>query len=151
MSRKQLSKSQIKSINSQIETYNISLNKKDNIELLDDEIILVNNEPWFFYLDSVPIPTLKLELKKNLLRKVTVDMGAIKFVANGADIMRPGIVDIDPDIKEGDIITIIDINNKKPISISKSLLNSEDLHKADSGKVIKNIHYVGDRIWNTDQ
>ena len=75
-------------------------------------------------------------------------MGAIKFVVNGADIMRPGITKIEDNIEANDFIVIVDENNQKPIAIGISLLNSEDLRNTKDGKHIKNIHYVGDKIWN---
>lgn len=146
--RKQLSKSEIKNLNEQIQRYGFEINKKDRVEK-NDEIIIINNEPCFFYYEEKPIPTLKLDMRKNLLKKITVDMGAIKFVTNGADIMRPGIVNIEDGIEKDDIITIIDINNKKQLSVGKALLNSQEMKNETKGRVIQNLHYVGDNIWNS--
>ena len=75
-------------------------------------------------------------------------MGAVKFVTKGADIMRPGITEIEDGIQKDTFVTIIDQNNKKPLAIGKSLFNSEELRNTKEGKVIKNVHYVGDEIWN---
>ncbi|MBN2422684.1 DUF1947 domain-containing protein [Candidatus Woesearchaeota archaeon] len=124
------------------------LNKRDKVELVDDKYILVNNKPLFFYHENKLVPLLKLILKNNLLKKITVDMGAVKFVVKGADIMRPGIVEVDDEIKKGQIISIIDQNNKKPLAIGIALFSSEEIRNLDSGKIIKNLHWVGDEIWN---
>ncbi len=127
----------------------LELSKKDQCVLKEDnyKILFINNEPSFFYYDKKPVPTLKYLQKHDRLKIIVVDMGAVKFVVNGADIMRPGIVDISDGINKDDFIVIVDENNQKPLAVGIALLNSEDMLKADSGKVIKNIHYVGDDLW----
>ncbi|MBU0757048.1 MAG: RNA-binding protein [Nanoarchaeota archaeon] len=132
-------------INFQVEDI---VNKKDTVELADEKIILVNKEPMFFYIDSLLIPTLKAIVKNNFLKKITVDMGAVKFVVKGADIMRPGVVDVDEGIEINDIVSIVDINNKKPLAVGKALLSGEDILALEKGIVVKNLHQVGDAIWN---
>lgn len=141
-----------KEMNKRLETYNIELSKKDAVEIWKDEVreyIVVNNIPAFFAYDEKEIPTLKYVMEHpDILKKITVDMGAIKFVINGADIMRPGITQIEDNISENEPIVIIDQNNSKPLAIGIALLDSEKMQESSSGKVIKNIHYVGDDIWN---
>ncbi len=74
-------------------------------------------------------------------------MGAVKFVTSGADIMRPGIVHIDEGITKDDAVAIVDQTHKKPLAVGIALHSSEEMQKVSSGKVVKNIHYVGDWIW----
>ena len=62
-------------------------------------------------------------------------MGAVKFVVSGADIMRPGITDIDEDIHEGEIIVIIDENNKKPLAVGKALLSATEMKEQEKGNL----------------
>ena len=154
MKSRTISKSDIKEINSKLrESFEIEpLNKKDKVILVQDDIefLKVNGDIDYFYADEKIIPTLKNLLKNNFLKKITVDMGAVKFVVSGADIMRPGIVDIDEGIKKDDIISVIDMNNKKPLAIGIALNNTEDMKSAESGKSIKNIHFVGDHIWKLE-
>jgi len=148
--RKTLSKSEIKELNEKInQRYAVALlSKKDFVENVDDTFIMVNKEPYFFFYENELIPTLKLILKNPFLKKITVDMGAVKFIVNGADIMRPGVTDVEDGINEGDFVIVQDIDNKKPLAIGRALFNSEDMRNQESGKVIKNIHKVGDDIWN---
>jgi PUA domain protein len=129
-----------------LQTYNITFNKKDMISA-DEKVVYLNNEPAFFYYENQLYPTLKYLLKQPILKTITVDMGAVRFVVNGADIMRPGIVAIDANIQKNEAIIIIDQNNKKPLAVGITLFSSEEMQKVSSGKVIKNIHYVGDEIW----
>jgi PUA-domain protein len=133
-----------------IETLNMkfgmAISKKDKIER-EDTLLLINNVPMFFFHEEKIYPTLKSLLKNNFLKKITVDMGAIRFVASGADIMRPGIVKFDEAIKKEDPVSIIDATHSKPLAVGIALFSSEELAVMTSGKVIKNIHFVGDKIW----
>lgn len=159
MKTRTLSKSDIKGINAELnELYGIKpLDKKDNVQLIEStqsdtkhqiNYLKVNGEPAYFYKDNKIIPTLKTLLKNNFLKKITVDMGAVKFLCGGADPMRPGIAEIDDGIKKGDIISIIDVNNKKSIVVAQSLFSTEDMKTQTSGKSALNIHYISDSIWN---
>jgi PUA-domain protein len=153
MNQKQIRKSEIKKINSQIkELYGLDdfISKTSKAEIIEDKsikLLAIDNVIQFFFKDDLLIPTLK-NLKDFTLPSVIVDMGAIKFVSNGADIMRPGITHIDNDIKKGDILQVIDENNKVPISICQALFDAQDMKQKDTGKVLKNLHYVGDEVWN---
>ena len=80
----------------------------------------------------------------------TVDMGAINFVIKGADIMSPGIVDADKTIEPGETIIVIEEGHKKPLAIGISLISGEEMIENDKGKAIKNLHYVGDPIWELE-
>ena len=77
-----------------------------------------------------------------------VDMGAVKFVTNGADVMAPGIVDADLDIEDGNSVWICDQQHRKPLAVGSALMNGEDMKNKSSGKAVKIIHYIGDELWN---
>jgi len=152
-----------KELNEQLSQYHLEYSKKDQVELVETEnyrIILINKEPSFFYYNfnkentnqqqEILIPTLKLLQHKLILKKITVDMGAIKFVINGADIMRPGITHIEENIQKDEPIVIVDQTHQKPLAIGISQLPSEELKTTTSGKVIKNIHHVGDELWKLE-
>ncbi|MBD3259872.1 DUF1947 domain-containing protein [Candidatus Woesearchaeota archaeon] len=121
--------------------------KKDEVEVKDN-IYYKNKQPVFFEQEGRLFPTLKNILNQDLkLKQIIVDMPAVPFVAKGADIMRPGIVDFDPEIEKDEIIVIADENNRKPLAIGIALFSGQELKQMDKGKVIKMIHYVGDEIW----
>jgi len=84
-------------------------------------------------------------------RHVTVDMGAVKFVYNGADVMGPGIVDADPDIVPGDLVWIRDVKNKQPLAVGRAIVDSKAMAKKDKGKAVEAIHHVGDKLWLVDE
>jgi PUA domain protein len=123
------------------------IDKKSRLEK-DEDIIIIDGIPSFFFLDGKLIPTLKMLMVKNNLKKITVDMGAIPFVIKGADIMRPGIKIIEENICKEDYVLVVDEKFSKPLSVGKALFPTEEMRELKNGKVIKNIHYVGDRIWN---
>lgn len=129
------------------------LDSKDRFEegFLDtgSRVLLLDDTILFFEYDGMIIPTIHALLDgKVKLPQVTVDMGAIKYVVNGADIMRPGITKIDDGIKAGSIVAIVDERHGKPLAIGISKLNTEDMRLAESGKVIQSIHYVNDPLWD---
>ncbi|MGA7899236.1 MAG: PUA domain-containing protein [Nitrososphaeraceae archaeon] len=77
---------------------------------------------------------------------VTVDMKAVKFVCNGANIMRPGITTFQF-FKKNSIVVIKDESHLKALSVGIALESSEDAAPKNRGCVICNIHYVGDKLW----
>lgn len=83
--------------------------------------------------------------------QVTVDMGAVPHLRNGADVMSPGITDADPDIAEGDLVWVTDIEHGQPLGIGHALVDGPTMVEADSGKAIAIWHHVGDEIWAIGQ
>jgi PUA domain protein len=77
---------------------------------------------------------------------VKVDMGAIKFVCNGAKILRPGIVDFG-NFKKGDIVTVQDQTHGKMLAVGIALEDSEVAKSMQKGYVVDNLHYVSDKVW----
>ena len=152
MKSRTLSKSDIQNINEALQkTYGKKLlNTKDNIRLIEDEqeIITKEGKPLFFKQDNTYIPLLKHLLQDySFIKKATVDMGAVRFIVGGADVMAPGIVEAD-NIQKGEIVCVIDVDNKKPLVVGKALMAGQEMVKATNGKGVKNIHYVGDDLWN---
>lgn len=114
-------------------------------------IYLVDKEPFLIEKDGVLFPSLKGALARPFPeRRVVVDMGAISFVVNGADIMRPGIKSVSPDVKAGRPVQIVDERHGKPLALGISLFDAEDLLSQEKGKVVKTFHHVGDEIWNIE-
>ena len=151
--KKQLSKSDVEKINAEIdEQFGVSgfLGKKDRVSLADfnhQMFVLKDDVPFFFYLEGKLVPTLKLLLQRLLLKQVIVDMGAVKFVIAGADIMRPGIVELDHSIKKDELVVVVDQAHKKPLCVARALFSGEEIFVMKQGKVLKSLHWVGDPVW----
>ena len=79
-------------------------------------------------------------------RFVTVDSGAVRFLANGADVMAPGIVEADPGIVEGDVVWVREHTHGRPLSVGTALRPGASMVHGE-GKAVEVFHYVGDRLW----
>jgi len=93
------------------------------------------------------LPTLFSNEVSSLLPKIVVDMGAIPHVCNGADLMVPGVVQINGDFNTNDFVLIVDERHSKPLAIGVALFDSHVMGKMKHGKIVRNIHYVGDKLW----
>ncbi|MFH1668822.1 MAG: DUF1947 domain-containing protein [Candidatus Woesearchaeota archaeon] len=150
MSRVTLNKRDVKELNKEIqEKYGVEefFGKDDKVSVIDDTYILRYNELVLFYKEDLLLPTLRLILQDNFLKKVVVDMGAVPFAAKGADMMRPGIIEVDTEVEQDDIVAIVDEKNRKPIAIGQTLFSKDEMLMMDRGKMVLNIHHVGDDIW----
>ena len=149
-----LKKKKVKEIKAELGEYGSFISNKDKLEFLESEkydFILVNGEPYIIMINDKPYPTLKAALNIDLGGKVVVvDMGAVRFMSKGADVMSPGIVDADDEIVEGDIVLIVDETHNKPLAIGISQITGPEMVENTEGKAIKTIHYVGDDIWNLE-
>ncbi|WP_121821732.1 RNA-binding protein [Halostella salina] len=113
----------------------------------DDELVLVDGEPAVLYVDEEPFLTVRGANEyppEN--RVVTVDAGAVSFVSDGADVMRPGIVKADADIGSGDLVAIAEESHGKVLAIGRAKTDGDDM-VGDSGKVVESIHHVGDDLY----
>lgn len=150
MIRKRLSGKEIKQLNLKIEDsckLENFIDKKDKVELLDEKVIVVNDKPCFIIHEGKIAPTLKLNMEKDILPKVTVDMPAVKFMVNGADVMRPGITKTE-DFAKDDFVVIVDESHGKQLAIGQAIHGSKEIENMNKGKVLLNLHWVGDFIWN---
>ena len=131
---------------------NIILDEKSCIETGEVEgakMIFIDSEPCFIYHEDKIIFTLpginKFHPKEHF---VVVDMGAIRFVTNGADVMAPGIVDADINICKGDQVWICDERYHKPLAVGIAIMDGMQMKTEKKGKAIQIVHYVGDNLWN---
>lgn len=112
------------------------------------ELFLVKDRPLLVKIKGRIFPTLIFDELLLLLPKVIVDMGAVPYVCNGADIMAPGIVGFEGEFGMGNLVRIVDENHGKTIAIGTANYDVEAAKEAKQGVVVKNIHFAGDKIWN---
>lgn len=124
----------------------------DMAESTDYDLIFVKGDILGLVKDGKPFLTVRGILRyRPTKRHVTVDMGAVPYVTNGADVMGPGITEADPGIVEGDIVWIRDSRNNAPLAVGVALRSGTDLIGKLPGKAVKTIHFVGDRLWKTGE
>jgi PUA domain protein len=119
------------------------------VELEDSgfDVVLVNGDLDVLYLDDEPFLTVRgANAHPPERRVVTVDSGAVSFVSDGADVMRPGIVEADEIIDPGDLVAIAEENHSKVLGIGRAKTTGDDM-VGDSGKVVESIHHVGDDLY----
>lgn len=113
-----------------------------------DRILLIDEKPAFIESEGEIYPTLLNEAVLSRLPSITVDMGAIPHICNGADIMAPGMTKINGEFDSQSIAVIMEERFSKRIALCKTLYASHEMIGKKSGKVAKNIHYIGDRFWD---
>ena len=77
---------------------------------------------------------------------VQVDMGAVKFMCKGANLMRPGIKKFS-DFSKDDIVCIVEESQNKFLAVGKSEIDSSEMESMEKGEVLKNLHYISDKAW----
>ncbi|UCG02365.1 MAG: hypothetical protein JSW11_22625 [Candidatus Heimdallarchaeota archaeon] len=127
---------------------------KINIQFMaeDDEKSksLIFNRNWevsFFLFENQYLPSIQFirEYPAIDLPSVKVDEGAVKYILNGADVFGQGITSVSPQFSSNSIVTVCNPQNAV-LALGKSLKSSDELLNS-RGKVILNIHYLGDSIW----
>ena len=127
------------------------LGSKTGVEVNETEtaeVFIFDGRPLLARSNGVLFPTLYFEELFAVTPKLVVDMGAVPYVCKGADVMAPGVRAIKGKFEENDLLLVVDERHGKPLAIGFALFGSEDMKALDSGKIVKNIHYVGDKLWN---
>lgn len=117
-------------------------------ETTDWEVILVDGEPQIAYFDDEPFLTVRgANAYETDSHVVTVDTGAISFVSDGADVMRPGITEATDDIEPGDLVLIAEESHGKVLAVGRARVAGSEM-TGNEGKVVDSLHYVGDELYN---
>lgn len=115
-------------------------------EIADDAQIIMGQGIKILKINDEYLPFLSETQMLEKFPHVTVDMGAVKFMCKGANVMRPGIKTHDEFEKEK-IVCIVEESQHKFLAVGKALVSSAELEKMEKGEVIKNMHYISDKFW----
>lgn len=124
-----------------------SIKQIETIELADAKAYLINGKPLLASINEKLIPTLFFEESLSFLPRIVVDMGAIPYICNGADVMAPGVVHIEGQFNAEDLILVVDVQHNKPLAIGTTLMDSRTMEQTKHGRIVKILHYVGDKFW----
>ncbi len=133
------------------EQWKIDLPKIKNLRFhyLEDDVIIITGEGLKAIKSGDKyLPFLS---ETEILKKfpyVMVDMGAVKFMCNGANVMRPGITKYNEFEKEN-VVCIIEESQHKFLAVGKALVPSTDMESMTKGEVVKNLHYISDKYWES--
>jgi PUA domain protein len=111
------------------------------------EVYLVSGKPLFFRSGGKILPTLLFSEFVAKAPKIVVDMGAVPYVCKGADVMAPGIVRVEGEFSEGDLVLVVDVKFGKALALGESLMDAQLARQTKKGPVVKTLHYVSDKIW----
>ncbi len=123
----------------------------EKVELGEDKAIyLSQGEPIAVQSNNFVFPHLKKIIQglDLIMPIIVVDKGAIKFIVNGADVMRPGIVEILGKAKEGQLVLIVEETRKAPLAVGVALFEKDEILEKNKGKVIRTLHHLRDDFWN---
>ncbi|WP_290596420.1 MULTISPECIES: DUF1947 domain-containing protein [unclassified Archaeoglobus] len=149
MRRKRLRKKEAKRISEELrETAGVDVSgDMDIVDFGEVKVILVNNEPLLIEYDGKHYVSVYGAIKlKPAKYMVKVDEGALRFIMNGADVMKPGIVYADERIMEGDFVYVTVEGKESPIAVGIALCSGKEMREG-KGKAVKNLHHLKDKIW----
>lgn len=146
----QLSKREIKGYLVFLDRYGLSklfrrVKKGYAVKLNGDYIIYLEDKPTFVKKSGQIYPYIGIASLSSL-PKIYVDEGAVGPITRGADVMAPGIVQYD-EFKVDDLVLIMLVKVNSVLAIGKALIDSFELKQIQKGKVIINIHHIGDKFW----
>ena len=126
------------------------LGSKTRIEVNETEtaeLFIFDGKPLLARSGGESFPTLFFEELLSDIPRIVVDMGAVPYVCKGADVMAPGVRAVRGEFKENDLILVVDERHGKPLAVGVAIFSSEDMKAIKGGKTVKNLHYVGDKLW----
>jgi len=145
-----ISKSETEDLLKQVSAqWKIEIPKAKNLKMhriMDNVQIFTANDIMILKIEETYFPFLS---QTSLLEKfphVLVDMGAVKFMCNGANVMRPGIRS-HSEFDRNQVVCVIEESQHKFLAVGKSLVPSSELETMEKGEVIKNMHYISDKYW----
>lgn len=115
-------------------------------QIADEAQIIIGQGIKILKINDEYIPFLSETQMLEKFPHVTVDMGAVKFMCKGANVMRPGIKSNSGFEKE-QIVCVIEESQHKFLAVGKSLVSSSELETMEKGEIIKNMHYISDKFW----
>ena len=115
-------------------------------QISNDAQIITGEKIKILKIDEEYIPFLSETETLKKFPNVTVDMGAVKFMCKGANLMRPGIREFS-NFEKNALVCIVEESQHKFLAVGKSIVSSIDLEEMEKGEVLKNLHYISDKFW----
>ena len=110
-------------------------------------IFFFDGKPLFIERKNRIVPSLINEDVISQLPTIVVDQGAVPFVCNGADIMAPGLRRIEGKFSVGQLVVVREERFHKALAVGSALTGSDEMGIQSGGRVVENIHFIGDDAW----
>ena len=131
------------------EKWGINLPKIKNVkvhQISDEAQIITGNGIKILKVDDSYLPFLSETETLEKFPNVMVDMGAVKFMCKGANVMRPGIKNY-TEFEKDQIVCVIEESQHKFLAIGKAIVPSSEMKSIEKGEILKNMHYISDKFW----
>lgn len=117
--------------------------------------VVINHEGQILFFnvrDGPYFPTLRLlHQYPNMMPRLRVDQGAIKFVFSGAHIMCPGLTSkgatLHDEVDEDEPVAIYAEGKEHALAIGLTKMSTADIKSINKGVGVENIHSLGDGLW----
>lgn len=126
------------SLHSRVELFSIGYHK----------VYVTDTGEIFLEVDNYLIPSLKFDQVLNTLPQLKVDRGAIPHICSGADLMAPGVKGVSRPFHRSEMTVVVDNVYGKSLAVGIALIDSQEFDILKKGKVVKNLHYTGDAVWD---
>jgi len=124
-------------------------------------LLYIHNKKTVFFemeKDKIFFPTVYTLWKHpNLIPYLTTWPPVMSRIANGADLMLPGVIIeeekgikayCDGRLNKGDLVSVNLQSNRAPVAVGTAWLSSEDMYMAaKKGKCVNMVHFYGDQLW----
>lgn len=148
-----ISKKELKNLKERVEAFGLDPSSLEGVEIeevKDERCYFVNKKPFVYEKGketTIPMLFFLNEIKPEK-RYVSVDDGAVPHIMNGANVFAQGITEIDPEVKENDMVFI---RNKDSVYIGVGISErgASQIMDDKKGEAIRLIHYPNDKIFKT--
>jgi len=116
-------------------------------------VILVDDVPLFFQIrDGVYFPSLRLVHRyPEMMKRLRVDKGAIKFVISGANIMCPGLTSagatMHDECEEDEPVAIYAEGKEHALAIGITKMSTAEMRSVNKGVGVDLVHFLRDGLW----
>ncbi len=129
-----------------------ALSPSDRVERVridqNTEAFLVGSEPVLFRVRGHYLPALRWLVRREIDRRyVVVDEGAAERILRGAHVMRPGVVEYDPEIEVAEPVAVLLQGSRRAIAVGVSEWSGAEYAERTRGRCVLNLHYAGDSLW----
>ena len=127
----------------------LKINTAEIIRVETKKILIVNKEPILIIDDKTGtyLPYITGLDKFIFCPYIIVDMGAVPYIVNGAQVMMPGIIE-KQHFQKGEFVQIKEEKYLKTLAVGEAIVSSDEIINTNKGKAIKNQHFIGDIYWN---
>ena len=120
-------------------------------------IVLSDGRPVFFnHRDGPYYPTMRLLHRyPDMMSKVQIDKGGVRFVLNGAHIMCVGLTSeggmLPEELDAGSAVAVFAETKEVPLAIGIMKMSAQEIRDVNKDTGIEILHFLDDALWQYDK